>query len=177
MNNPLSLETNRLHIRWLTPGDAAFIQHLVNEPDWIRFIGDRGVGSLADAKRYLETGPLAMYDQYGFGLNLIELKPAGTPIGICGLLQREHLDNPDLGFALLPAFRRQGYAFEAAAAVLRHARATMANPQIDAILTPDNAASRELLLKLGFEFTAHLEAEPDAIPLDLYRLSGSVRSP
>ena len=176
MTTPLSLETSRLRIRWLTTDDAAFIQRLVNEPDWIRFIGDHGVGSLADARRYLEAGPLAMYDRHGFGLNLIELKLDGTPIGICGLLQREHLDNPDLGFALLPAFRRQGYAFEAATAVLLHAQTAMANPNIDAILTPDNVASRALLLKLGFEFSAHLESEPDVKPLDLYRLPGSVHT-
>lgn len=169
---PLSLETSRLRIRWLTLDDAAFILRLVNEPDWIRFIGDRGVDSLSDARHYLETGPLAMYQRHGFGLNLVELRSDKIPIGICGLLQRDTMDNPDLGFALLPDFRRRGYAFEAAAAVLQHARDIAAGPQIDAILTPDNDASRALLLKLGFEFNAHFKSEPDSKLLDLYRLTG-----
>ncbi len=173
MNTPLSLETSRLRIRWLTLDDAGFIRQLVNEPDWIRYIGDRGVASLADATRYLETGPLAMYRQHGFGLNLVELKSGDIPIGLCGLLQRDKLDNPDLGFALLAAFRRRGYAYEAATAVLAHSRDIAASPYIDAILTPDNHASRALLLKLGFEFETHLESETDSKSLDLYRLVGT----
>jgi len=93
---PLSLETSRLDLRWLTPDDAAFILALVNDPDWIRFIGDKSVTNLAAARNYLETGPLVMYRRHGFGLNRVALKADNMAIGICGILQRENLAEADL---------------------------------------------------------------------------------
>jgi len=110
---PLSLETSRLQIRWLDLDDAEFIFQLVNDPDWIRFIGDKGVSNLDDARNYIKTGPMEMYRKHGFGLNRVALKENDKAIGICGILQRETLSEVDLGFAFLTDYRRQGYAFEA----------------------------------------------------------------
>src|SRR5262245_47164095 len=112
-------DTHRLRIRRLDVDDAPFILELVNEPSWIRFIGDKGVASVEDARRYIEKGPLAMYGRFGFGLFLVELKSTRTSIGICGLIKRDTLDDVDIGFAFLPRFWGNGYAFEAADAVLR----------------------------------------------------------
>ena len=165
---PLSLETSRLNLRWLTLDDAAFILTLVNDPDWIRFIGDKSVTNLDAARNYLETGPLAMYRRHGFGLNRVALKADDAAIGICGILQRETLAEPDLGFAFLPEFRRQGYALEAAQAVLEHASQVMGLSRVAAILSPQNTASAGLLEKLGFSFERHYQAEPNASILDLY---------
>ena len=104
------LETERLRLRRLTVDDAAFILELVNDPSWLRFIGDRGVRNLDDARSYILKGPVASYEKHGFGLWLVELKAEATPIGICGLLQRDTLPDVDIGFALLPQFCGQGYA-------------------------------------------------------------------
>jgi RimJ/RimL family protein N-acetyltransferase len=101
------LETRRLMLRRLTVGDALFILRLVNEPGFLRFIGDRGVRSVADAEQYIQHGPIASYQRFGFGLFLVELKNA-EPIGICGLLQRESLADVDIGFAFLPELSGQG---------------------------------------------------------------------
>lgn len=165
---PLSLETSRLSLRWLTLDDAAFILALVNDPDWIRFIGDKSVADLDAARNYLETGPLAMYRRHGFGLNRVALKANDAAIGICGILQRASLAEPDLGFALLPEFRRCGYALEAARAILGHASKTMGLNRVSAILSPQNTASAGLLEKLGFNFERNYQAEPNASILDLY---------
>ncbi|MDH3631746.1 MAG: GNAT family N-acetyltransferase [Gammaproteobacteria bacterium] len=165
---PLVIETPRLKIRWLEVGDAAFIYTLVNDPAWIRYIGDKNVSNLEDAKTYIETGPVEMYRKLGFGLNHVSLKQDGTPIGICGLLKRETLADVDIGFALLPEYRRQGYAFEAATAILEHGRTRLGIERIVAILTPDNLASAKLLCKLGFEFENSYQKEPDLDKLDLY---------
>jgi RimJ/RimL family protein N-acetyltransferase len=144
------LDTGRLALRRLSLDDAEFILRLLNEPSFLRFIGDKGVRTLADARRYISTGPTASYERFGFGLLLVELKEGREPIGICGLLKRDWLDHADLGFAFLPRFWSRGYAFESASAVLDHTRRTFGLKRILAITAPDNAASVGLLRKLGF---------------------------
>jgi RimJ/RimL family protein N-acetyltransferase len=156
-------ETTRIILRWFTLDDAAFIQELVNEPAWKRFIGDRGIHSPEAARTYLETGPIASYQQHGFGLFAIELKEDGSLIGTCGLLKRDALDDVDLGFALLARFEGQGLAFEAATAALAHARDTIGLNRVLAITSLDNERSARLLERLGmrFERLVHLtEASP-----------------
>src|SRR4051812_9652402 len=114
--------TDRLLLRWLDGADAAFILELVNEPSWIRFIGNKGITTLDDAQRYIRDGPVEMYAQMGFGLYLVESKEIGEPIGICGLIKRDALEDVDIGFAFLPRFRGKGYAFESAAAVMAYGK-------------------------------------------------------
>jgi RimJ/RimL family protein N-acetyltransferase len=145
-------ETARLRIRPLVPDDAAFIRELVNDPDWIRYIGDKGVRTLDDARRYLRNGPIAMYGRCGFGLFAVDVKATGECAGICGLIRREGFDDVDLGFAFLPRFRRSGYAFEASSAVLANGRERFGIRRVAAIVSPGNEASTRLLAKLGFRF-------------------------
>src|ERR1043166_8727098 len=124
------LETDRLILRHLTTDDVEFVLELLNDPSFIRYMGDKQVRNLEDAQRYITDGPAKSYETYGFGLNLVELRSNQTPIGICGVLQRETLPAPDIGFAFLPAYWHKGYAFEAAAAVMKHARETLGIDQI-----------------------------------------------
>jgi RimJ/RimL family protein N-acetyltransferase len=146
------LETERLLLRRLTAGDAAFILELLNEPAFLQNIGDRGARTLADARRYIAKGPVASYRKFGFGLYLVELKDSGAPIGICGLLKRESLDDVDIGFAFLRRYWSQGYARESAAAVMDYGWTTLRFPRIVAITKPNNQASITLLEKLGLRF-------------------------
>jgi ribosomal-protein-alanine N-acetyltransferase len=152
------LATARLDLLRFSTDDAAFIVELLNEPSFLRHIGDKGVRTEADAGRYLEAGPLASYDRFGFGLWRVGLRESGEPIGMCGLLKRDALDHPDLGFAFLPRAWSKGYAFESASAVLAHARDPLGLRRVLAITSPDNVASIRLLEKLGlrFERTARL---------------------
>ena len=144
------LSTARLGIRELTSADAPFILALLNDPAFIEHIGDRGVRTVDDAASYIDRGPRASYAQHGFGLWLVELTDAGTPIGICGVLKRDALPEPDIGFAFLPAYRSQGYAVEAGSAVRDYARDTLRIPRLLAIVSPANASSIRLLERLGF---------------------------
>jgi RimJ/RimL family protein N-acetyltransferase len=162
------LETPRLRVRRLDAGDAAFIRKLVNEPSWLRFIGERNVHSLDDARAYIANGPNAMVAQHGFGLDRVELISTGEPIGICGLLKRETLEHVDIGFALLPRYWSQGYAFEAAAAVLAHGRRTFGLRRIIATTRVDNDASGRLLEKLGLRFERNVRLKEDADEVRLY---------
>ena len=146
------LETNRLVLRRLSLDDAGFILELLNEPSFIRHVGDKGVRTRADAGRYIRDGPMASYERLGFGLYLVESKERSESMGICGLLKRETLEHVDLGFAFLPRFWSLGYAFESASAVLAHARDTCGLGRIVAIASQDNAASHRLLVRLGFRF-------------------------
>jgi RimJ/RimL family protein N-acetyltransferase len=151
------LATTRLALRQLTLDDAPFILRLVNEPGFLRYIGDKGVRDLAGAERYLRTGPLASYAQHGFGLWLVSLRADATPVGLCGLLRRPVLDDVDIGFAFLAECNGRGYATEAAAAVLHHSRTTLGLPRIVAITAPDNAASARVLEKIGLRFDRLLD--------------------
>ena len=145
------LATDRLILRRFTVADAPFILVLLNDPAWLEFIGDKGVRTLDDARDYLRNGPIAMYEREGFGLYLTELKGSHIPIGMCGLIKRDSLADVDIGFAFLPAFRTQGYAHEAAAAVLAHGQNAFGLKRIVAITSPANARSAALLEKLGMK--------------------------
>ena len=162
------LETPRLSLRVLTEDDAAFVLGLLNEPSFIRNIGDRGVRTIEDARAYLAQGPIASYARFGFGLYLVELKTARTPIGICGILKRDQLPEPDLGFAFLPGYWSQGYGLESATAVRDYARATFGLPRLLAIVSPANATSIRLLEKLGFGSSSLTRLTPDADEVKLY---------
>ena len=146
-------ESERLILRLLDPNtDAAFILDLLNQPSFIRNIADRGVRSLADATRYIETGPLAMYAQHGIALFRTELKDTREPIGLCGILKREWLGDVDVGFAFLPQYWSKGYAFESAAAVIAWGREHKGLTRIVAITAPTNTGSQRVLEKLGLKF-------------------------
>src|SRR5512142_1155942 len=145
-------ETERLLVRWFEPGDAAFILELVNEPSWIRFIGDKNVRDVEGARAYLERGPIDSYRKRGFGLNLVALRASGAPIGMCGLIRRDTLPDVDIGFAFLPQYRSRGYAREAAQATLAHGRDALGLKRIVAITSPDNDASGRLLQAIGLAF-------------------------
>lgn len=160
-------------MRWLHADDADFIYRLVNDPDWLLHIGDRNVSNRAEARDYIDNSVIAMYQCVGFGLNRIALKHDDTPIGICGLLRRDTLPCSDLGYALLPEFRNQGYALEAARAVLRHGFSNLAQTQVCAIVSADNYASIQLLDKLGFRFDRQILNVPDNQAVELY----SIQSP
>jgi [ribosomal protein S5]-alanine N-acetyltransferase len=163
--------TERLLLRKLDPGDADFIFGLVNDPDWLRYIGDRGVRNLEDAHAYIANGPVAMYDRLGLGLLAVERRDDCTPIGICGVLKRDGLDHVDLGFAFLPAYRSQGYALEAAAATLEWARAARGIGRVLAITSRDNARSASLLGKLGFVLEGEVRLQGAEESVRLYAVS------
>lgn len=141
--------TQRLRLREFTLQDAAFVIELLNEPDWLRFIGDKGVRTLDDARCYLREGPLASYASNGFGLWAVERRADGELLGMCGLIRRPTLEHVDVGFAFLARHRGQGYATEAARAALQHGFAVLGLARIDAITTPDNSASQRVLERVG----------------------------
>ena len=156
------LETDRLILRHLSADDAEFVFELVNDPAWLRFIGDRGVRNLDDARDYIRKGPVDSYSRYGFGLYAVERKEGGSPIGICGLVKRDFLEDVDIGFALLPAFRGKGYAREAARATLSYAREVVGLDRIVAITSADNDASGRLLEEIGLRFERMIRISADS---------------
>lgn len=164
------LETERLALRHLCAGDAAFIFDLVTDPDWLRFIGDRDVRSVEDARRYIEGGPMKLYERLGFGLYLVALKD-GTPLGMCGLIKRASLEDVDIGFAFLPEFRGHGYAQEAAGAVRDYAFEVLGLERIVAITAPENHASARLLERLGFAYERTIPSQSAGEVSRLYALN------
>jgi len=167
------LETTRLVLRWMTTDDAPFILELVNEPSWLHFIGDRGVRTMEDARNYIRNGPIEMYTRLGFGLYLAERKEDGAPIGICGLLKRDSLEDADIGFALLPRFWGEGYAYESTSAVMAYGKQVLGLKRIVAVTSTGNERTVRLLEKLGLCFERMIRLSGDA---DEVQLFGSDRS-
>jgi RimJ/RimL family protein N-acetyltransferase len=165
------LRTGRLILRRVTTEDAPFIKALVNDPDWLRFIGDRGVRTLEDARAYIRNGPLRMYETYGFGLYAVERGTDGAAMGLAGLIKRDTLPEVDLGFAFLPAYRGQGHAREAASMVLTEAREAFGLSRVLAITSLDNHRSMKLLESLGFRFERVIRLTPEDPGTRLYALS------
>jgi RimJ/RimL family protein N-acetyltransferase len=163
------LETERLIMRRFTADDAAFILQLVNEPAFHRFIGDRNVRSMDDARAYLTVYMLAGYTRYGHGPYIVQLKETSEPVGQCGLLKKEWLQAWDVGYAFLAKHRSRGYALESARAVIRNAHEALGLDRIVAVTTADNASSIRLLDKLGFEFERKVRT-PDGEELELFAL-------
>jgi len=161
------LQTPRLTLRHFSSNDAEFVLKLLNEPSFLRFIGDKGVRNLDDARQYIATGPVSSYERNGFGLYLVELPEQERAIGMCGLIKRDGLPDPDIGFAFVPEYWSRGYAVEAAAAVMKYARDTLQLNRILAITSLDNEASGRLLAKIGFrqERTIKLSAAGEELKL------------
>jgi len=148
----LVCQTSRLTIRQFELTDASFIVELLNDELFIKNIADKQVRTIDDAIEYMQKGPMASYNDFGFGLNMLELKDCHTPIGMCGLLKRDNLDYADLGFALLPQYYRQGYAKEASLAVLSEAKNKYKLGKVSAVTALHNMSSNQLLKSLGFVF-------------------------
>ena len=146
------LDTERLELHPFTEADADFVLRLLNEPSFLRYIGDRGVHDLDSARRYIADGPVAGYARYGHGLLRVVRRTDGRSIGMCGVLRRDSLPDPDIGFSFFPEYWSQGYALESARAVMEHARGSLDVGRILAITTQDNEPSMRLLGKLGFHF-------------------------
>jgi len=148
----LVAETERLKIREFSKDDAPFLLELLNTPNWIKFIGDRNVKTLDAAREYATNRLISSYHRFGFGLYMVELNDTSTPIGMCGLVRREALEDVDLGFAFLPEYTGKGYAKEASTAIMELARKKVKTKRLVAITMVDNANSINLLRKLGFNF-------------------------
>ena len=170
----LVTETERLVIRRLTADDAQFVLDLLNDPDWLQFIGDKHVHTLDDARNYIDQEATLKYSERPLGLNLVELKNGAVPIGICGFKKRDYLEHPDLGFAFLTTYRGQGYALEACQGLLTQLFLDAFNGKdlnplhVYAITTQDNHSSMRLLEKLGFGFRRVVALPRSTTELRLY---------
>lgn len=162
------LETERTILREVTETDAEFILDLLNQPSFIKYIGDRNLRTVEQAREYIESRFVASYKQFGFGMFAVVLKETNEPIGICGFVRRDTLPDADIGFAFLPQFERKGYAFETAEALMRYGKEKLNLTRVLAITSQDNEASGKLLEKLGFKFERLIETPPVAEELKLF---------
>ena len=167
----MQIKTKRLTLRQFIPGDAEFIIKLLNEQSFIQNIGDRGVRTIADAEKYLANGPISSYAKNGFGLLAVTLTDTGQPIGMCGLIKRDTLEDVDIGYAFLPEFWSKGYAFESVQAVTDHAKEVMGLKRVVAIVDPANVGSIRVLEKIGMTFEKMVKLSEDDIDLKLFSLA------
>ena len=165
------METERLSLRELCLDDASVVLSLLNDPDFIANIGDRGIRDLQQAQAYLLTGPIKSYRENDFGLYAIQRRGEDAVIGMCGLIKRDALSGIDLGYALLPDARGHGYAREAAARIVEQAREILKLDTVLAIVNPTNTASIDLLKALNFHYQRRVRLTQDEDPVSLYALT------
>ena len=167
MSGPL-LETERLQLRWMTLDDTPMMFAVWNDPAFMQFVGDRGIRTLDEAEVSMQQGPLHLYSEYGYGPFRVIGREDGADMGVCGLYRRDGLDEPDIGFALLPDYRGKGFGYEASVAVLDHARDVLKLPRVTAIVSPSNDASIALLEKLGMCYDKAMRLPGDDEDVNLY---------
>lgn len=162
------LLTPRLRINYLSADDAPLMLAVLNDPDFIANVADRGVRTPAQARRYIEDGPVASYREHGFGMYAVRLRDNAEPIGLCGLVKRPQLADVDIGYGFLPAARGRGLALEAARAVWDYATGELGMRRLVAIVAPGNAPSIRLLEQLGLRYEADTRLAPGEDPVRLY---------
>ncbi len=176
------LETERTILREIVKTDTKFILDLLNQPSFIKYIGDRNVRTVAEANAFIENRYRKSYREHGFGLYLVELNAKfntladarasafldNAPIGICGFVKRDNLPGADIGFAFLPQFEKKGFAFESAAAVMKYGREVLNLKRILAITSQDNESSGRLLEKIGFKFERLIKLPHETKELKLF---------
>lgn len=161
-------ETDRLFLREFAEDDTDFIIDLLNSPGWLKFIGDRNVKTSEQAKEYLKNGPIKSYKENGYGLSMAILKEGNKPIGMCGIIKRDYLENPDIGFAFLPEYEGKGYALEVATATVKYAEEKLQISKIFAFTLPSNTKSIKLIEKIGFKFVKNITIPNDSEELMLF---------
>lgn len=162
------LETERIILLEVTEDDAEFILDLLNQPSFIKYIGDRNVRNETQARGYIESRFTESYRKFGFGMWAVVLKETSQPIGICGFVKRDSLPEADIGFAFLPQFEKKGYAFESASAAMRYGKDVLELPRVLAITSQDNRDSQKLLEKIGLKFERLISLPGDAEELKLF---------
>ena len=170
-NNYKILETDRLLIRPMRVTDAVFFLELVNSPKWKKYIGDRKVKTLKDSEEYIKAKMIPQLERLGYGNNIVIRKEDSTPVASCGLYDREGLEGIDIGYAVLPQFEGKGYAFESVSRLKKAAFIDFGIQKINAITLPENTASKNLLIKLGFKFQKMVQLPTD--PEDLMFFTAS----
>lgn len=166
-----ALQTSRLNLRWLTLDDADFMLAIWNDAEFLQYVGDRGIRTREEAQRALKTGPLKLYRDYAYGPYKLSLRGDDTPIGVCGLFRRDYLDDPDIGFAILPDYRRAGYATEAAMAVAEHAKSELGLKRLAAIVSPGHAVSIGVIGKIGLRFEKTIRNPAESEEIELYSVN------
>lgn len=170
----MKLQTERLRIEEATVEDDSFFFRLLNSPNWIKHIGDRGIRTKQDALSYIEKSLIDSYTKLGFGLYKVTFKETNEPVGISGFLRRDYLEHPDIGFATLPEFEGRGYSFEAANAVLKFGREELNMKTVYAITSNENLVSQKLLVKIGLEAIGRIQP-PNEQELILFSTETKIR--
>jgi RimJ/RimL family protein N-acetyltransferase len=165
------LDTERLTLRVMTPNDADFYLELINDPTWIKNIRDMGIHSVEAARESILTTQIASQNKDGFSFYLVSRQSDNVAMGICGMKKRDYLDHVDIGYAFLPRYAGNGYAFEAASAVVQYARTVLLLPRLVAITSPGNQRSNQLLKKLGFNLEKVLILPGEERDTNLYGLT------
>ena len=165
-----TFETPRLILRPCQESDAPFILRLFRSENWLEYIGERGVYTEEEARTYIREKMYPQLKKVGYGNYVVIRKTDNAKLGTCGLYDREGLEGIDIGFAFLPEFEGQGYAFEAAKRIKKAGLEDFKIKNITAITAKYNLRSQRLLERLGLRFSKHVTLPDDDEELMFYRI-------
>ncbi|MGI9201533.1 MAG: GNAT family N-acetyltransferase [Woeseiaceae bacterium] len=166
-----ALQTERLAIRRLTLADADLMLSVWNDPAFYKYVGDRGIHTIDDARVALQEGAFQLYEKYGYGPFRIAIRENDQAIGTCGLFRREGFDDPDIGWSILPEFCGKGFAYEAACAVLEYGITDVSLTRVVAFISAENAPSIGLAKKLGLRYERMTRLVGDDEDVCLYSMT------
>jgi ribosomal-protein-alanine N-acetyltransferase len=157
-----TLETERLILRSFGEDDVATFFELSQDPDVVRYVGDRRVPTLQEAWRGV-AGWLGHWALRGYGQWAIEERGSGRLIGRAGIINPAEWPGPEVGYLLGRAWWGHGYATEAARAAMDWGFREIGFDELISLIDPANAASIAVATRLG-------ETLRDEIDLWGYRL-------
>ena len=165
-----SFETERLIIRPTSQSDSEFIFILLNTPKWLKYIGDRNIKTVENAKEYIKEKMIPQLERLGYSNYTLTTKQGNQKIGTCGLYDREGIEGIDIGFAFLPEYEKKGFAFESSNKLKEVAFSEFGIKTISAITIKDNISSQKLLEKLGLKLIGTTKIPNDDEELLLYKI-------
>ena len=158
------LETARLVIRRIVPGDAAAMHAVYGDAEAMRWVAD----GLPLARERCEEWVRVTERNYaarGYGMFTVLLRDSNEVVGFCGLVHPGGQADSEIKYAFHRAHWGKGYATEVATAMLRYGASVHGLSRIIATAAPENLASHRVLAKAGMRPEEPRRAEDGAVTL------------
>jgi RimJ/RimL family protein N-acetyltransferase len=151
------IDTGRLILRRFMLDDLPAFYQLCSRPEIIRFAQRTPLASLEEARAFMQAAPFHDYATYGYGRFACVSKESGEVVGFSGVKYVPEIGETELGYRFLPEFWGMGLATEAGRASIEFARADLGLGRLVAMVHPENVASANVLIKLGFAVEKQLQ--------------------
>lgn len=143
-----TIETERLTLRAFSEADATALFELSQDPDVMRYVGERRVPTLQESWRGV-AGMIGHWAMRGYGQWAIEERASGQFIGRAGIINPVDWPGPEVGYLLGKAWWGHGYATEAARAAMDWGFEQVGFPELISLIFAENVRSIAVATRLG----------------------------